>query len=98
MQHGTRTERVIEAIRRKITNRALEAGEKLPSIRAFAKTMQVSASTVVDAYDRLAADGLIYARRGAGFFVADIMQPLRLSNLGSILCGYLVSHWTPART
>ncbi len=85
MQHGTRTERVIEAIRRKITNRALEAGEKLPSIRAFAKTMQVSASTVVDAYDRLAADGLIYARRGAGFFVADIMQPLCLSNLGSNL-------------
>ena len=85
MQHGTRTERVIEAIRRKITNRALEAGEKLPSIRAFAKTMQVSASTVVDAYDRLAADGLIYARRGARFFVADIMQPLCLSDLGSNL-------------
>lgn len=81
MEEGSRTAQVAEAIRRKITSRALEAGEKLPSIRGFAATMHVSPSTVVNAYDRLAAEGVIYARRGSGFFVADTTQPFALSEV-----------------
>ncbi|OYZ81543.1 MAG: hypothetical protein B7Y12_07175, partial [Rhizobiales bacterium 24-66-13] len=46
-------------IRRRMATRVLTAGEKLPSIRKFARDMQVSPSTVVEAYDRLAAEGLI---------------------------------------
>ena len=51
----TRTGMVMEAIRNKITSRVLEPGERLPSIRRFAATLGVSPSTVVEAYDRLAA-------------------------------------------
>jgi len=79
---GTRTTEIIEAIQRKISSRALVAGEKLPSIRGLARTMQVSPSTVVDAYDRLAAEGTIYARRGSGFYVADNRQPFTISKAG----------------
>lgn len=79
---GTRTNKVIDAVRRKISSRALVAGEKLPSIRGFATAMQVSPSTVVDAYDRLAAEGVIYARRGSGFYVADCTQPFAVSEVG----------------
>jgi len=79
---GPRTNRVVEAIQRKISNRALVSGEKLPSIRGFAATMQVSPSTVVDAYDRLAAEGTIFARRGSGFYVADNTQPFAISEAG----------------
>ncbi|MBS7539361.1 aminotransferase-like domain-containing protein [Ancylobacter lacus] len=57
-------------IRRRIASRALTVGEKLPSIRRFAGLMGVSPSTVVEAYDRLVAEGLIRARPGSGFFVA----------------------------
>ena len=72
---GARTLDVMRAIRRKIANRALGPGDRLPSIRNFAKTMQVSPSTVVEAYDRLAADGVIRAKRGSGFYVSTTALP-----------------------
>ena len=58
-RHGTRTGEVMAAVRSKVASRALLRGDRLPSIRSFAATMGVSPSTVVEAYDRLAAEGLI---------------------------------------
>ncbi|WP_371746373.1 PLP-dependent aminotransferase family protein [Bradyrhizobium sp. CCBAU 53351] len=73
----------MSAIRAKVAGRALGAGDRLPSIRSFAAAMNVSPSTVVEAYDRLAAEGLIRARRGSGFYVAPaIMPPLALAEGG----------------
>ena len=66
----TSTGAVMEAIRLKQATRALAPGEKLPSIRGLAANMQVSPSTVIEAYDRLAAEGLIHARAGSGFYVS----------------------------
>ena len=67
---GTRIERVMANIRQRIAARSLVPGARLPSVRALAKTMQVSTSTVVEAYDRLVADGTINSRPGSGFFVS----------------------------
>src|SRR5262249_22254168 len=52
--------------------------------RSFAATMGVSPSTVVEAYDRLAAEGLIRARRGSGFYVAGtgLPPPMALADTG----------------
>ncbi|GGE09208.1 transcriptional regulator [Aureimonas endophytica] len=75
---ASRTGAVMDAIRRRIASRALAPGERLPSIRAFAAAMGVSPSTVVEAYDRLAAEGLIRARPGSGFYVAGAL-PLALA-------------------
>jgi DNA-binding transcriptional MocR family regulator len=76
----TRTGEVMAAIRSKVSSRALVSGDRLPSIRSFAATMGVSPSTVVEAYDRLAAEGLIRARRGSGFYVArNGLPPLALA-------------------
>ena len=80
----TRTGEVMAAIRARVASRALLTGDRLPSIRGFAATMGVSPSTVVDAYDRLAAEGLVRARRGSGFYVARTgMPPLALTEAGS---------------
>lgn len=65
----------MSAIRAKVAGRALVAGDRLPSIRSLAATMGVSPSTVVEAYDRLAAEGLIRARRGSGFYVSPAVTP-----------------------
>lgn len=82
----TRTGTVMAAIRARIASRALGAGDRLPSIRRFAATMGVSPATVVEAYDRLAAEGLIRARRGSGFYVAASTQPpLALAPSGPLL-------------
>lgn len=68
------------AIRGRIASRALAPGERLPSIRRFAASMKVSPSTVVEAYDRLAAEGLIRAQRGSGFYVSNAaLPPLKLA-------------------
>ena len=60
----------MDAIRARVANRVLGPGDRLPSIRSFAAAMGVSPATVVEAYDRLAAEGLVSARRGSGFYVA----------------------------
>lgn len=77
----TRTFAVMNEIRRRMGARVLTAGEKLPSIRALAKTMRVSPSTVVEAYDRLAAEGLIRSRPGSGFTVVGALPPLALAEV-----------------
>jgi len=67
----------MEAVRAKIASRALGAGDRLPSVRRFAATMGVSPSTVVEAYGRLEAEGVIRARRGSGFYVTGADLPPR---------------------
>ncbi|MCJ8055031.1 PLP-dependent aminotransferase family protein [Shinella curvata] len=67
-------------IRNRVAGRTLAPGDRLPSIRGLAASIGVSPSTVVEAYDRLAAEGLIRARRGSGFYVSDTAPlPLKLA-------------------
>ena len=79
---GTRVGTVMEAVRHRIASRSLAAGDKLPSLRAMAGTMQVSVSTIVEAYERLAAEGVIHSRPGSGFYVARQVAPLSLAGIG----------------
>ena len=60
---------IVDGLRRLIAEQTLRAGAKLPSIRAFAATHAVSVFTVVEAYDRLVAQGWLVSRANAGFFV-----------------------------
>ncbi|HTU66538.1 MAG TPA: PLP-dependent aminotransferase family protein [Steroidobacteraceae bacterium] len=53
----------------RIETHALRPGTRLPSIRTCATESRVSRSTVVEAYERLIAQGLIESRRGSGFYV-----------------------------
>lgn len=76
---GMRRQLVMDAIRARISNRALVAGDRLPSVRGLATAMKVAPATVVEAYERLVAEGLIRAVRGSGFYVASsVVQPLTL--------------------
>lgn len=72
--------RVMGDIRRRIEGRKLSAGSRLPSIRAQAEALGVSKSTVVEAYERLVAEGLIEARPGSGFYVGARLSPFSLSD------------------
>jgi len=79
---GTRVEMVMETIRRRIAGRSLQTGAKLPSIRRLAETLNVSPSTVVEAYERLVAEGAIGSRPGSGFYVTSAAESLPLSEIG----------------
>jgi len=60
---------IVEGVRALIVEGGLRAGTKMPSIRQFAQAHGVSVFTVVEAYDRLVAIGLLVSRPHTGFFV-----------------------------
>lgn len=79
---GTLVARVMAAVQQRIAARALTPGDKLPSIREFAGAMGVSKSTIVEAYERLGAEGVIRPRHGSGFYVTARVAPLSLAEIG----------------
>lgn len=44
--------------------------ERVPSVREYAVKVEVNVNTVMRSYDKLQGDGVIYNRRGIGYFVA----------------------------
>ncbi|MVW70646.1 PLP-dependent aminotransferase family protein [Bordetella sp. 15P40C-2] len=67
---ATLVAQLADNLARRIDDQGLRPGTRLPSIRVMAQEAGVSRFTVVEAYDRLVARGLVQSRRGAGFFVA----------------------------
>jgi GntR family transcriptional regulator len=63
---------IIRQVRAKILAGELLPDTNLPSIRALAKEQKISVITVQRAYEALEREGLIYSRRGKGFFVSKI--------------------------
>lgn len=64
------TEQMVSQLAGLIQNGQLPPGSRLPSIRKQAATAGVSVATVVAAYDRLVARGLIESRAASGYFVS----------------------------
>ena len=65
------TEQLANRFAERIQTRLLAGGARLPSVRQCAQQQGVSASTVVAAYDRLLAQGLVEARKNRGFYVRE---------------------------
>jgi len=56
-------------VREQLARGDLKVGEKLPSARDLAARLSVNPNTVVHAFERLEADGVIETKRGLGTFV-----------------------------
>lgn len=65
------TEQIVDQIEALIRSRNLHVGARLPSIRQLAAEQQISRFPVIEAYDRLAARGLVQPRHGSGYYVAN---------------------------
>lgn len=59
-----------EALRRLIADGALKPGDRLPPSRRLAVELALGRNTVIETYERLAAEGYLRTRQGAGCFVA----------------------------
>ncbi|MBR5205479.1 MAG: GntR family transcriptional regulator [Bacteroidaceae bacterium] len=46
-------------------------GERIPSVREYATTVEVNANTVVRSFDYLQTQEIIYNKRGLGYFVSQ---------------------------
>lgn len=49
----------------------LKAGDRLPSVREYAMTVQVNPNTVMRTYEWLSQREIIFNRRGIGFFLSE---------------------------
>ena len=68
-----------DAIRAAIIDGRLQAGAPLPATRLLADDLGVSRGVIVEAYQRLADEGLVSARPGRGH--ASSGSPARRGNL-----------------
>jgi GntR family transcriptional regulator/MocR family aminotransferase len=82
---GDRTTAVYRALLEAVRSGRLAPGERLPPTRVLAADLGVSRTTVATAYDRLAAEGFLTARVGAGTFVADAARPVPPARRGTDL-------------
>lgn len=62
---------IYRQVRAAILDGRLRAGEALPPTRELARRLEISRNTVGVAYDRLAGEGFLTSRVGAGTFVRD---------------------------
>jgi GntR family transcriptional regulator len=62
---------IADAVRKAIAVGSLQAGDRLPPIRETAVQTRVNRNTVSRAYLELEHLGLVQARQGSGFYVAD---------------------------
>ena len=65
------TRQIVDQIRARCASGGLKAGERVPSVRELARQITVNQNTILRAYERLTAEGVLEMRHGEGTFVAD---------------------------
>jgi GntR family transcriptional regulator/MocR family aminotransferase len=64
---------IYRQIRRAILAGRLRPGDRLPPSRELARALAVSRMTVIVGYERLASEGFVTSRLGAGTFVSELL-------------------------
>lgn len=83
-QERFRYQKVEQTVLGLVETGALAAGEKLPSLRAMAGRMDLSISTVSQAYMELEAKGIIESRSRSGFYVRESFRKLKPPSRGEV--------------
>ncbi len=66
---GMLYEQVAQKLRDQVTNGVYRQGERVPSVRRLSDQLDVSISTVIEAYRRLESQGVLEARPQSGYYV-----------------------------
>jgi len=72
------TRQIVDQIRSRWASGSLKAGDRLPSVRELAREIAVNQNTILRAYERLTAEGVLEMRHGEGTFVADFAAARQL--------------------
>lgn len=71
-------EQIVDQIKTLIRNGELKENDNLPSVRALAKELKISALTVKKAYDNLESEGFAVTVHGKGTYIAAVKAELLL--------------------
>ena len=63
-------EQIKDGLRHLMVTGAVQAGEKLPSVRALASSLAINPNTIQRAYESLEREGYLYTVAGKGSFAA----------------------------
>ena len=91
-------EQIVTQVKTQIMSGELKAGEALPSIRALAKSLQISVLTVQKAYDILQEYGFMETTAGKGCYVSAQNQDFYLEEQQKKIEEYLNEAIAIART
>ena len=58
------------AICEQILSGTLRPDERIPSVREYGAEIGVNPNTIMRSYEKLTADGIIYNKRGIGYFIS----------------------------
>lgn len=61
---------ICDTLCERILSGALKPEDRIPSVREYGAEIGVNPNTVMRTYEKLTADGVIYNKRGIGYFVA----------------------------
>ena len=62
---------ICDAICEQILSGTLRPDERIPSVREYGAEIGVNPNTIMRSYEKLTADGIIYNRRGIGYFISE---------------------------
>ena len=66
---------ICDAICEQILSGTLKPDERIPSVREYGSEIGVNPNTIMRSYEKLTDDGIIYNRRGIGYFISpDALQ------------------------
>ncbi|NCB62047.1 MAG: GntR family transcriptional regulator [Clostridia bacterium] len=94
-------EQVKDGLRHLVVTGAIQAGERLPSIRAMASSLAINPNTIQRAYESLEQEGYLYSVAGKGSFASpqsDVNKERRealLQQLDAALAELLYLGMTP---
>lgn len=62
---------IVDVICNRILSGDLKGGDRIPSVREYGADIGVNPNTMMRSYEKLTSDGIIFNKRGIGYFVAD---------------------------
>lgn len=62
---------IYDTICDQVLSRALVPDGRIPSVREYGAQLGVNPNTIMRTYEKLTTDGIIYNKRGLGFFISQ---------------------------
>jgi len=69
-----------DTICEKILSGELKSEDRIPSVREYGASIGVNPNTVMRTYEKLTAEGVIYNKRGIGYFISEDAKSIVLAN------------------